>query len=674
MAEATRIQIPAELERKMEAAIARYPGEHRRSAAMPLLHLWQEHFGFISDEAIFWIAEKLGLQPINILEVVTFYPMFRQHPAGKTHIRVCRTLSCAMAGGLEVMENLCARLGIQRSSDGEETHNPIAVSADGTYSVEFVECLASCHTAPVCMVGEELHEKVNPESAANLVKEGRSPDRPTIGGGLETAAPLPWPPHPLEHRLVYKNIGRPGWTSDIDCYLRDGGYEQLKQALTLSRDDIVNKVKNSGLRGRGGAGFSCGLKWSFIKPDEKRPVYLICNADESEPGTFKDRYIIHEDPHQLLEGMLISCYALGAHTAYIYIRGEFPEGAHILERAIEEARQHNFLGKNILGSGFDVEFYIHRGAGAYICGEETGLIESLEGKRGYPRIKPPYFPAVLGLYMCPTIVNNVETLCNIKHIIGMGGAEYARLGRPNNTGTRVLCVSGDVQRPGYFEVEVGAVTMGQLIYEMAGGLRPGRKLKAVIPGGSSAKVLRADERLKLKERQADGSTTEREISIDDIPMDFDSLAAAGSMAGSGGVIVLDDSRDMVWALNNINKFYAHESCGQCTPCREGSLWMQKITDRMLRGGGVVEDPKTLKTIGDNIAGRTICAFGEACAWPTQSFVQKFPEEFASRAQKPIPPPLPPEYTSQELIDEESIPTVPMAHDPGWEKAGAKGTI
>jgi NADH-quinone oxidoreductase subunit F len=416
------------------------------------------------------------------------------------------------------------------------------------------------------------------------------------------------------------------------------------------------------------------LKWSFIKPDEKRPVYLICNADESEPGTFKDRYIIHEDPHQLLEGMLISCYALNAHTAYIYIRGEFPEGAKILESAIEEARQHNFLGKNIVGSGFGVEFYIHRGAGAYICGEETGLIESLEGKRGYPRIKPPYFPAVLGLYMCPTIVNNVETLCNIKHILAIGGAEYARLGRPNNTGTRVLCVSGDVQRPGYFEVEVGAVTMGQLIYQMAGGLRPSRKLKAVIPGGSSAKVLRADERFKLKERQTDGSTIEREISIDDIPMDFDSLAAAGSMAGSGGVIVLDDSRDMVWALNNINKFYAHESCGQCTPCREGSLWMQKITDRMLRGGGVVEDPKTLKTIGDNIAGRTICAFGEACAWPTQSFVEKFPEEFATRAQKPIPPPLPPEYTPEELIEEESIPTLPMAHDPGWEKAGAKGTI
>ncbi|HJW38730.1 MAG TPA: NADH-quinone oxidoreductase subunit NuoF [Candidatus Udaeobacter sp.] len=646
----------------MDDAIARYPSDHRRSAAMPLLHLWQEHFGFISDEAVLWIAEKLGLQPINILELVTFYPMFRQKPTGNTHIRVCRTLSCAMAGGFELMENLCATLEIKRPPDGEGVHNPIAVSANGNYSIEFVECLASCGTAPVCMIGEQLHEQVKPNSIGDILRNQTSDIKHQTS------------PHPLEHRLIYKNIGRADWTIDIDCYLRDGGYDQLEQALTMSRSDIVNKVKNSGLRGRGGAGFSCGLKWSFIKPDEKRPVYLICNADESEPGTFKDRYIIHEDPHQLLEGILISCYALNARAAYIYIRGEFPEGAKLLERAIEEARTHNFLGKNILGSGFDVEVYIHRGAGAYICGEETGLIESLEGKRGYPRIKPPYFPAVLGLYMCPTIVNNVETLCAVKHIIAMGGTEYGRLGRPNNTGTRIVCVSGDVQRPGCFEIEVGAVTMGQLIYEMAGGLRPGRKLKAVIPGGSSAKVLRADERFKLKVKQPDGSVVEQEMSINDIPMDFDSLAAAGSMAGSGGVIVLDDSRDMVSVLSNINEFYAHESCGQCTPCREGSLWMKKITDRMLRGGGVVEDPQTLKTIGDNIAGRTICAFGEACAWPTQSFVEKFPEEFAARAQKPVPPPLPPEYMPEELIEKESIPTVSMAHDPGWEKAGAKGTI
>jgi NADH-quinone oxidoreductase subunit F len=660
--EPTNKRISAELERKMDDAIARYPAERKRSAAMPLLHLWQEEFGFISDEGVRGIAAKLELQPINILELVTFYPMFRQAPAGKTHIRVCRTLSCAMAGSYRVMEQACAAAGIVRKHDDNGMHTPISVSDNGKYSIEFVECLASCGTAPVCMVQDELFENVRPENAAQLLQNQTSHFKPQTS------------PHPLEHRLIFENIGRDDYTTDIECYLRHGGYEQLKKAITMSRTEIVNEVKTSGLRGRGGAGFPCGVKWSFIKADEKKPVYLICNADESEPGTFKDRYIIHQDPHQLIEGILISCFALGAKTAYIYIRGEFPEGAKILERAIEEAREKNFLGRDMLGTGFDVEIYIHRGAGAYICGEETGLIESLEGKRAYPRIKPPYFPAVLGLYMCPTIVNNVETLCHVKHIIEMGGGQYATLGRPNNTGTRIVCVSGDVQHPGYFEIEVGAVTMGQLIYDMAGGPRYGRQIKAVIPGGSSAKVLRADERFKLKLKQPDGSMAEQEVTLYDIPMDFDSLAAAGSMAGSGGVIVLDDSRDMLWTLNNINEFYAHESCGQCTPCREGSLWMQKITDRMLLGGGVVQDPDTLKTVADNIAGRTICAFGEACAWPTQSFVEKFRDEFMSRAQKPVPPPMPPEYTPEELIDEPTIRETSLPRDPGWEKAGVAGRI
>lgn len=661
--EPTNERISAELERKMDDAIARYPSDRKRSAAMPLLHLWQEEFGFISDEGVRWIAAKLELQPINILELVTFYPMYRQAPAGKTHIRVCRTLSCAMAGSYQVMERAAAAAKIVREHDDNGMHNPVSVSKDGNYSIEFVECLASCGTAPVCMVQDELIENVQPENANALVTDHRS---------LITHSPPP--PHPLEHRLIFKNIGSAEYTSDIDCYLRHGGYEQLKKAITMSRTEIVNEVKTSGLRGRGGAGFPCGVKWGFIKQDEKKPIYLICNADESEPGTFKDRYIIHQDPHQLLEGILISCFALNARTAYIYIRGEFPEGAKILERAIEEAREKNFLGRDMLGTGFDVEIYIHRGAGAYICGEETGLIESLEGKRAYPRIKPPYFPAVLGLYMCPTIVNNVETLCHVKHIIEMGGGKYASLGRPNNTGTRIVCVSGDVQRPGYFEIEVGAVTMGQLIYDMAGGPRHGRQVKAVIPGGSSAKVLRADERFKLKLKQPDGSMAEQEASLFEIPMDFDSLAAAGSMAGSGGVIVLDDSRDMVWTLNNINEFYAHESCGQCTPCREGSLWMKKITDRMMLGGGVVQDPDTLKTVADNIAGRTICAFGEACAWPTQSFVDKFRDEFLARAQKAVPPPMPPEYTPEELIGEPTIAATSLPRDPGWEKAGTAGRI
>src|SRR6266850_4772550 len=491
---------------------------------------------------------------------------------------------------------------------------------------------------------------------------------------------------PQEHRLILKYADQPGYTPDMECYLRHGGYEGLRKALAVAHktlpdgktatgpEQLREEVRVAGLRGRGGAGFSCGLKWSFVDRKSGKPIYLICNADESEPGTFKDRQILHKDPHQLVEGMIISCFANDVKLAYIYIRGEFPEGARILNRALKEARAKNFLGKNILGSGYDLEIHVHRGAGAYICGEETGLIESLEGKRPYPRIKPPYLPAVLGLWMCPKIVNNVETLCHVKHIIAMGGAKYAQIGRSNNTGTRIVCVSGDVQRPGYFEIEVGAVTMGQLIYDMAGGLRDGRTLKAVIPGGSSAKVLRADERFKLKLKQPDGSMAEQDVSLFEIPMDFDSLAAAGSMAGSGGVIVLDDSRDMVWVLNNINEFYAHESCGQCTPCREGSLWMKKITDRMLLGGGVTQDPATLKNVADNIAGRTICAFGEACAWPTQSFLEKFPDEFADRAQKPVPPPLPPEYTPEELIAEEEIPTVSLAHDSGWEKAGAPGTI
>ena len=431
-------------------------------------------------------------------------------------------------------------------------------------------------------------------------------------------------PHEREHRVVFKNVDREGWDTSLKTYMSEGGYDQLKKSIKLKPQEITDEVKKGGLRGRGGAGFPAGVKWGFIPPNNEKPVYLICNADESEPGTFKDRYIIHQDPHQLIEGMVISCYAVGAKLAYIYIREEFPEGAQILEKAIAEAHEEGFLGKDILGSGFDLEIYVHRGAGAYICGEETGLIESLEGKRPYPRIKPPFFPAAMGLYLCPTIVNNVETLCHVKHIMEIGGEEWSKTGTPNNTGTRILCVSGDVQKPGYFEVEVGKVTMGELINDLCGGLKEGRTLKAVIPGGSSAKVLRADETFKVGRGE-----DEKEISIWDIPMDFDTLAACGSMAGSGGVIVIDDSRSISWVLNNINAFYAHESCGQCTPCREGSLWMKKITDRVVAGKASPSDIDTLDAVARNIDGRTICAFGEACSWPTESFIDKFRDELVS---------------------------------------------
>jgi len=446
-----------------------------------------------------------------------------------------------------------------------------------------------------------------------------------------------------EYRLILKYADAPGYANDMDCYLRHGGYEALKKALTLppkvlpdgkkvsAPEQIREDVKASGLRGRGGAGFSCGLKWSFVDRKSGKPIYLICNADESEPGTFKDRQIIYKDPHQLIEGMAISCYANDVKLAYIYIRGEFPDGAKILNRALAETRSKGFLGKNILGSGYDLEIYVHRGAGAYICGEETGLIESLEGKRPYPRIKPPYFPAILGLYMCPTIVNNVETLCHVKHVVAMGAAEYAKLGTPNNTGTRIVSLSGHVKKPGYYEVQVGHATIRELIFDFGGGLRDGRKLKAVIPGGSSAKVFKAGEKFKLKKKGPDGKDVEQEVDMLDLPYDFDSLSAAGSMSGSAAIIVMDDSTDIVKALANISEFYAHESCGQCTPCREGSLWMSKALDRMTHGGGRKEDADYLVKIADNIpGGKTICAFGEACSWPVQSFVAKFKDEFVAK--------------------------------------------
>jgi NADH-quinone oxidoreductase subunit F len=331
--------------------------------------------------------------------------------------------------------------------------------------------------------------------------------------------------------------------------------------------------------------------------------------------------------------MILSCWANDVKLAYIYIRGEMPEGARILQKAIHEAKSAGYLGNNILGRGYDLEIHVHRGAGAYICGEETGLIESLEGKRPYPRIKPPYFPAVLGLYMCPTIVNNVETLCHVKHIVEMGAAEYARLGTPNNTGTRIVSLSGDVRRPGYFEIEVGNVTLGELIlHENFGrGLRDGRKLKAIIPGGSSAKVLKAGEVFKLNRKGADGQMTKVDVPLLDLPYDFDSLQQAGTMSGSSAIIVMDDSRDMVECLANVAEFYAHESCGQCTPCREGSLWMSKALHRMTHGGARQGDADYLTKIATNIQGRTICAFGEACAWPVLSFVNKFKDEFEARA-------------------------------------------
>ena len=425
-----------------------------------------------------------------------------------------------------------------------------------------------------------------------------------------------------ERKILLRHADEPYYSPGISSYLAYGGYEGLKKALKRKPEDLRQEVLRSGLRGRGGAGFSCGLKWSLVERKSGKPIYLICNCDESEPGTFKDRQLAHKDPHQVIEGMMIAAYANDVVQAFIYIREEMPLGAKILQRAIEEARAMGFVGEDICHSGYSCDIVVHRGAGAYICGEETGLIESMEGKRPYPRIKPPFFPAVLGLYQCPTIVNNVETLCNIVHIVRMGGEAYAEIGRHGNTGTRIWCVSGKVRNPGYFELET--LTMRELLYDLCGGPLPGRKLVGIIPGGASMKILKVDDNF----RNRDG----RAITFDDIIIDFDGIQAAGSMSGSAGMIVLDDSVNIVEALANIIAFFAHETCGQCTPCREGSYWARKILARMCSGGAREEDVALLYDLAGNIGGRTVCPMGYSITWPVQSYIGKFRDQFEANAK------------------------------------------
>jgi NADH-quinone oxidoreductase subunit F len=429
-------------------------------------------------------------------------------------------------------------------------------------------------------------------------------------------ADLPPPSHELPERyrvekIVSRRWGTPdSWT--LKSYLRDGGYEGLKKALAQPPAALVDQVKKSNLRGRGGAGFPTGAKWGFIPKDNPKPRYLAVNADESEPGTFKDRYILDLDPHLLIEGAAIAAYAIGAHHAYIYVRGEFKRPYERIEGALAEAYAAGLLGPKVAGSDYALEMHLHRGAGAYICGEETALIESLEGKRGWPRLKPP-FPAVVGLFGCPTVVNNVETLANLPAIVLRGAEWFAKLGTEKSGGTHLICVSGHVQKPGVFEISMH-VTLRQLLDDICGGPFPGRKFKAVIPGGSSAPVL-----------------AEHEL---DVAVEFEALKNAGTMAGSGGVIVMDDHACMVRSLWRVAKFYAEESCGQCTPCRDGTPWMEALLYKIESGKGQPADLKTLEEVANAICpfppmglGNTICALGDAAALPVHSFLARFRPEF-----------------------------------------------
>ncbi|MBP7174395.1 MAG: NADH-quinone oxidoreductase subunit NuoF [Cloacibacterium sp.] len=411
----------------------------------------------------------------------------------------------------------------------------------------------------------------------------------------------------------------------FDVYRKQGGYDAVEKALKMTPDQIVEEVKTSGLRGRGGAGFPTGMKWSFLAKPEGIPRYLVVNADESEPGTFKDRYLMEYIPHLLIEGMIISSFALGANTSYIYIRGEFAWIPDILEEAIEEAKKNGFLGKNILGTGYDLEIYVQRGAGAYICGEETALLESLEGKRGNPRLKPP-FPAVKGLYQCPTVVNNVESIAAVVPIINITGAEYAKIGVGRSTGTKLISACGNINKPGVYEIDM-TISVEEFIYsdEYCGGIPNGKKLKACIPGGSSVPILPANLLL-------------RTINGEPRIMNYESLAdggfATGTMMGSGGFIVLDEDQCIVKHTLTLAHFYMHESCGQCTPCREGTGWMYRILKKIEQGKGTMEDIDLLWDIQRKIEGNTICPLGDAAAWPVAAAIRHFRDEFEWHVKNP----------------------------------------
>ncbi len=410
-------------------------------------------------------------------------------------------------------------------------------------------------------------------------------------------------------QILLRNIQEPDQHKLAAAKSR-GAYKALQLAMVREPLSLVEEVKKSGLRGRGGAGFSCGTKWSFIPKNNTKPVYVILNADESEPGTFKDRLLMEKDPHAIIEGMLICAWAVKSNWSCIYIRGEYAYPYRRLKEALDEAYAAGIVGDNVMGTGFKHHIVIHRGAGAYICGEETGLIESLEGRKGQPRLKPPYFPAAIGLYDCPTIVNNVETLAAVPWIIENGAEAYTAIGTPQSPGTKLISASGHINKPGVYEIELGYPIL-DFINNECGGVWKGRKLKAVIPGGSSMPVLKADE-------------------LQGVNIDYESLRSAGSSLGSGGLMVMDETTDMVEVARNVAHFYAHESCGQCTPCREGGHWIEKIFNRIGQGGGVDSDIKLAQNVAKNIEGHTICAFGEALSWPAQAFLRKFPEEFQAK--------------------------------------------
>ena len=576
----------SDLEGKAQEILKRY--EYPKAAMLPLLWLVQENQGYVSPEAEAWVGRILAVARSHVHEAVSFYNMFHTAPVGRRELRVCTSLPCRLRGSEKVMDQIKAGLKVD---PGETTGGQEVTLTE-------VECLCACEMSPMAQLDETFVGPLHEEIMSKVIQAALQDP--------QASTPLPAPdPFISTEGPVLSTRFKDADGTWLEDYLADEGYVAARKALTsMSPEQVVDEVSNANLRGLGGAGFPAGRKWSFIPKGTDKPKYLVVNADEGEPGTFKDRYIMERDPHALLEGMIIAAYAIGSHKAYVYIRGEYFRSARRLQRAIDEAYSEGWLGSNIQDTGFDLDVVIHRGAGAYICGEETALLTSLEGGKGFPRLKPP-FPAISGLFACPTIVNNVETLSCVPFILRHGAQRFASIGTAKQGGTRLFCVCGHVARPGVYEKSV-SVTLRELIRN-AGGVRNGNKLKAVIPGGISAKILRADEI--------------------DVAMDFDSLMAAGTMAGSGGVIVMDETTCMVGALESAASFFADESCGQCSPCREGTGWVHRILRRIVEGQGSIQDLDDLLAIAGDMEGKTICVFADAAAWPVQSYITKFRDEF-----------------------------------------------
>ena len=550
-----------------------------RAALLPALHLAQQLHGWIPEAVATEVGRILGVPLADVHGVIDFYEMLSRQPIGRTVARVCSAPVCGLAGGDGVADALCGYLKVETGQ----------VSAGGEFTVEHAPCLGLCDHAPALLVGELAIGSASPAQSAELC--ARKVARPIsfVGGDI---------------RLLTRNCGR-GRSTSLADYSSGGGYAGLKKALSMTPQDIVAEVKAAGLVGRGGAAFPTGIKWEGAAKAAGEPKYIVCNADESEPGTFKDRILMEEDPHRTLEGMIIAAYAVGANRGYFYIRGEYPCAFKVVSDAVDEARQAGIIGKNIFGSGWDFDIEMRLGAGAYICGEETALLESIEGKRGFPRIKPP-FPTTHGLFGKPTVINNVETFCNIPMILEGGAAEYRKIGTERSPGPKLFCVSGQIQKPGLYEVPFG-VTLRHLLFELAGGLKQGRKLQAVLMGGAAGAFAR-----------------EKDL---DVILSFENLSAAGLPLGSGAVMVFDDTADLRDVLKRMAHFFADESCGKCYPCQLGTQRQYEILERAAAAAVVAGDRERLSDVGATMIDASLCGLGQTAPTAVLSAMKLWPEMF-----------------------------------------------